>query len=175
MQDVIAPRRVGLYPLPPVLAWGSTPAEVGLALSRRLIEEQVPPGEARQDAMATLRVFARTAHPVEVVDRIRGRGPAMIDSPVFADFIEEGRAMGRQEGRLERLRDDILAVLEARFGQGAGGSGDPGRAVGRPGARVRPASPGGAGREPRGLRSGTGCDPTRARVAQYLTMALGAV
>ena len=40
----------------------------------------------------------------------------MIDSPVFADFIEEGRAIGRQEGRLEGLRDDILAVLEARFG-----------------------------------------------------------
>ena len=92
------------------MAWGSTPAEVGLALSRRLIEEQVPPGEARQDAMATLRVFARTAHPVEVVDRIRGRGPEMIGSPVFAGFIEEGRAMGRQEGRLEGLRDDILAV-----------------------------------------------------------------
>jgi hypothetical protein len=110
VQDVVAPRRVGLYPLPPVLAWGSTPAEVGLALSRRLIEEQVPPGEARQDAMATLRVFARTAHPVQVVDRIRGRGPEMIGSPVFAGFIEEGRAMGRQEGRLEGLRDDILAV-----------------------------------------------------------------
>jgi predicted transposase YdaD len=101
-----------LYPLLPVMDWGSTPGEVGLALSRRLIEEQVPPGEARQDAMATLRVFARTAHPVEVVDRILGRGPEMIDSPVFADFIEEGRALGRLEG----LRDDILAVLEARFG-----------------------------------------------------------
>jgi predicted transposase YdaD len=116
VQEVIAPRRVGLYPLLPVMDWGSTPGEVGLALSRRLIEEQVPPGEARQDAMATLRVFARTAHPVEVVDRILGRGPEMIDSPVFADFIEEGRALGRQEGRLEGLRDDILAVLEARFG-----------------------------------------------------------
>ena len=36
----------------------------------------------------------------------------MIDSPVFAEFVEEGRALGR----LEALRDSIVAVLEARFG-----------------------------------------------------------
>ena len=36
----------------------------------------------------------------------------MIDSPVFAEFVEEGRALGRLEAR----RSDIVAVLEARFG-----------------------------------------------------------
>ena len=40
----------------------------------------------------------------------------MIDSPVFAEFVEEGRALGLAQGRLEALRDSIVAALETRFG-----------------------------------------------------------
>ncbi len=40
----------------------------------------------------------------------------MIDSPVVAEFVEEGRALGLAQGRLEATRDDIVAALETRFG-----------------------------------------------------------
>ncbi len=112
VQAVIAPGLVGLYPLLPVMNWGSLSREAGLALSRQLIEAQIPPGEPRQDALASLRIFAGTVHRAEVVHRILGGGAQMIDSPVFAEFVEEGRALGRLEAR----RSDIVAVLEARFG-----------------------------------------------------------
>ena len=48
----------------------------------------------------------------------------MIESPVYQQILsegeqkgrEQGRQEGRQEGRKERLCDDVLEVLEARFG-----------------------------------------------------------
>ncbi|MCL0083986.1 hypothetical protein M1N82_00270 [Dehalococcoidia bacterium] len=47
----------------------------------------------------------------EVIEKILRRRDIMIESPVYEQILKEGR----EEGRKETLRDDILAVLEARF------------------------------------------------------------
>ena len=36
----------------------------------------------------------------------------MLESPAYREILEEGRQAGREEG----LRDDVLAALEVRFG-----------------------------------------------------------
>ncbi len=40
----------------------------------------------------------------------------MAESRFYREILEEGRAVGLQEGMEERLREDVLDVLEVRFG-----------------------------------------------------------
>jgi predicted transposase YdaD len=44
----------------------------------------------------------------------------MRESTFFQEILAEGRAEGRQQGRLERGRADILEALTLRFGPDAG-------------------------------------------------------
>ena len=39
----------------------------------------------------------------------------MLESPAYQDILDEGKAIGLQQGREERLREDVLDVLEVRF------------------------------------------------------------
>ena len=44
----------------------------------------------------------------------------MLESPVYREILEEGKALGLKEGlelgEESRLREDVLEVLEVRFG-----------------------------------------------------------
>ena len=48
----------------------------------------------------------------------------MVESPVYQEILKEGKVMGLQEGKVlglqegqeSRLREDVLEVLEVRFG-----------------------------------------------------------
>ena len=60
-----------------------------------------------------LRVLSGIRYPLELVQRILRRKEIMLESPVYREILEEGR----EEGREERLREDVLEVLEVRFGQ----------------------------------------------------------
>jgi predicted transposase YdaD len=123
-QAVVDRQLVGLYPLLPLMNWGPTAPEAALRQCDQQIWEQVEPGEAHVDAWIALRVFARTAFPAELVERVLPRRQQMIESPAFDDFFEEGRAEGEVRGRLQGnregqrqgQRDAIVVALEARFG-----------------------------------------------------------
>ena len=110
--EVVSRGLVGLYPLLPLMRWGaSEPAEV-LARSQDLILAQVEGREERADAYVALRVLRGIRYPLELVNRILRRRQLMLESPVY----EQIRAEGRDEGQQARLCEDVLAVLEVRFG-----------------------------------------------------------
>ena len=123
-------------PLLPLMRWReSEPAQV-LARSQDLILAQVEGREARADAYVALRVLSGISYPLELVNLILRRRELMLESPVYEQIMaegreagqqagreagrEEGRQAGREEGREEgqqaRLCEDVLAVLEVRFG-----------------------------------------------------------
>lgn len=87
----------------------------GLAVERLEIEGR----EARADAYVVLRVLGSICHPLELVQRVLQRREIMLESPVYREILEEGRAVGVKEGRElgqeDRLRVDILEVLAVRF------------------------------------------------------------
>jgi predicted transposase YdaD len=123
----------GLYPLLPLMRWeGETESAEILEHSQRLILDVIEPLEARADAYVGLRVLSAIKYPSELVKQVLQRRELMLESPVYREILEEGRRAGREEGlergleqgreegleqgREERLRDDVLAALEVRFG-----------------------------------------------------------
>ena len=40
----------------------------------------------------------------------------MLESPFYREILEEGKAIGLELGREEGLREDVLEVLQVRFG-----------------------------------------------------------
>ena len=40
----------------------------------------------------------------------------MLESPIYREILEEGMEAGIEKGQELRLREDILAVLQVRFG-----------------------------------------------------------
>jgi len=103
----------GLYPLLPLMRWKreTEPAAI-LEHSQRLILEGIAPREALADAYVGLRVLSGIRYPSELVTQILRRRELMLESPAYREIMEEGRQAGREEG----LRDDVLAALEVRFG-----------------------------------------------------------
>ena len=103
----------GLYPLLPLMRWEEevAPAAI-LEHSQRLILDGIAPREARADAYVGLRVLSGIRYPWQLVQQILRRRELMLESPAYREILEEGRQAGREEG----LRDDVLAALEVRFG-----------------------------------------------------------
>ena len=103
----------GLYPLLPLMRWEEKVESAAiLERSQRLILEGIAPREARADTYVGLRVLSGIRYPSELVTRILQRRELVLESPVYREILEEGRQAGREEG----LRDDVLAALEVRFG-----------------------------------------------------------
>ena len=118
--EVIRKGLAGLYPLLPLMRWeGKEDAEV-LEESERLVLEGTGEGELRADAYVALRVLSGLRYPLELIDRIFRRREIMLESPVYREILEEGKALGLKEGlelgEESRLREDVLEVLEVRFG-----------------------------------------------------------
>ena len=63
-------------------------------------------GELRADAYVALRVLSGLRYPSELIDRILRRREIMLESPVYREILEEGKALG----------ENVLEVLEVRFG-----------------------------------------------------------
>ena len=115
-EGVVSQGLVGLYPLLPLMRWRESEPAVVLARSQDLILEQIKGREARADAYVALRVLSGMTYPTELVNQILQRRELMLESPVYEQIMEEGRQAGREEGQLARLREDVLAALEVRFG-----------------------------------------------------------
>ena len=134
--EVIGKGLVGLYPLLPLMRWeGKEDAEV-LEESEQLVLERTGEGERRADAYVALRVLSGLRYPSELIDRILRRREIMRESPVYREILEEGKALGLKEGEARglekglelgrkeglelgeeaRLREDVLEVVEIRFG-----------------------------------------------------------
>ena len=79
-----------------------------LEQSQQLILEEIPDREQRADAYVALRVLSGITYPSALVSQILKRREIMLESPVYREILEEGR--------LEGLCADVLAVLEVRFG-----------------------------------------------------------
>jgi len=122
--EVVAQRWTGLYPLLPLMQWEGKEAEVVLRKSQELVLSQIAERERRADAYVALRVLSGIRYPVSLIDRILRRKEIMLESPVYQEILKEGRAMGLEEGQARglelgqeaRLREDVLEVLEVRFG-----------------------------------------------------------
>jgi len=118
--EVVAQQWVGLYPLLPLMQWEGKEAEAVLRESQELVLSQIAEKERRADAYVALRVLSGIRYPLSLIDRILRRKEIMLESPVYREILEEGKAMGLEEGKamgLEtRLREDVLEVLEVRFG-----------------------------------------------------------
>ena len=141
---VIAARRTGLYPLLPLMRWDAAAPDRILEQSQTLILEQVEERETRADAYVALQVLSGIVYPPELVKAIMKRKELMLESPVYAQIIEEGRAQGHkqgheqgheqghreghreghkqgheeghEEGRELTLRANVLTALSVRFG-----------------------------------------------------------
>ena len=109
---VIAAQRTGLYPLLPLMRWKEPAPDRILEQSQELILKQVTERETRADAYVALQVLSGIVYPPELVHHILTRRELMLESPVYAQFIEEGR----KEGREQSLRESVLTALSVRFG-----------------------------------------------------------
>ena len=124
---VVAQQWMGLYPLLPLMKWEGKEAETVLQESQELVLSQIAERERRADAYVALRVLSGIRYPVSLIDRILRRKKIMLESPVYQEILQEGRAMGWEAGLEEgktmglelgqeaRLREDVLEVLEVRF------------------------------------------------------------
>ena len=63
-----------------------------------------------------LRVLSELVYPGALVRRILQRREIMLESPFYREILEEGMEKGMEKGMEERLREDVLEVLEVRFG-----------------------------------------------------------
>ncbi|MCL0079797.1 hypothetical protein M1O18_02715 [Dehalococcoidia bacterium] len=109
-KKIVEEKLTGLYPLLPLMKW-EEPVERVLERTQGLILGEVEEPERRADAYVALKVLSGIKYPLEVIEKILRRRDIMIESPVYEQILKEGR----EEGRKETLRDDILAVLEGRF------------------------------------------------------------
>jgi len=118
--EVIQKGLVGLYPLLPLMRWEEPGDAEVLEESERLVLGGTGEGELRADAYVALRVLSGLRYPSELIDRILRRREIMLESPVYREILEEGKALGLKEGlelgEESRLREDVLEVLEVRFG-----------------------------------------------------------
>ena len=81
------------------------------------------PAEMSETVSSVLYVLSRMRYPLALVDHILRRKEIMLESPAYQDILDEGKAIGLQQGleqglqqgREERLREDVLGVLEVRF------------------------------------------------------------
>lgn len=79
-----------------------------------VIAERVEDVATRGDLLTTLGIFGKLANPNLDVFSLIGR-EQMKESKFYQEIMEEGR----EEGRLENSRSNIIAVLEDRFGSSA--------------------------------------------------------
>ena len=111
-EEVIRKGLAGLYPLLPLMRWEESGDAAVLEESERLVLEGTGEGERRADAYVALRVLSGLRYPSELIDRILRRREIMLESPVYREILEEGKALGEES----RLREDVLEVIEVRFG-----------------------------------------------------------
>lgn len=116
-REVIERGLKGVYPLLPLMRQAGRGVEEVLEESQRLILEGIEERQARADAYVALRVLSEIGHPGDLVERILHRREIMSESRFYREILEEGRVAGLQEGMEERLREDVLEVLEVRFGR----------------------------------------------------------
>ncbi len=122
--EIVAQKWAGLYPLLPLMPWEGKSDETVLRESQNLVLSQIGEKERRADAYVALRVLSGMRHPVSLVDQILRRKEIMVESSVYQEILKEGKVMGLQEGKVlglqegqeSRLREDVLEVLEVRFG-----------------------------------------------------------
>ena len=105
-EEVIRKGLAGLYPLLPLMRWEESGDAAVLEESERLVLEGTGEGERRADAYVALRVLSGLRYPSELIDRILRRREIMLESPVYREILEEGKALG----------ENVLEVLEVRFG-----------------------------------------------------------
>ena len=82
----------------------------------RLVLDEIEDREERADAYVALQVLSGMRYPVERIRHILRRRDLMLESPVYREILEEGKAMGLAEGQEEGLRESVLEALAVRFG-----------------------------------------------------------
>ena len=85
-----------------------------------MVLDEIEDREERADAYVALRVLSGMRYPVERIRHILRRRDLMLESPVYRDILEEGKAMGlelgQELGQEEGLRESVLEALAVRFG-----------------------------------------------------------
>ncbi len=110
-EELLAAGDIGLIPWVP-LAHIDGPPEAVLRQCRERIDRDAPPDE-QENLMATAQVFGRLRYNDEKLFQLFGGREAMIESPVIQEIVTDCKR--------ETKREDILNVLQARFGDAAGG------------------------------------------------------
>jgi hypothetical protein len=100
----------GLMALLPLCAHGLKEEDAILTAARG-ITANVADTSARADLLASLALFGNLAYPTMEVVNLIG-----VENMRESKFFEDVMALGREEGKLQSRRADILEVLEARFG-----------------------------------------------------------
>ena len=123
-EEILGQGLKGLYPLLPLMRWEERRIEEVLEDSQRLVLEEIEGRERRADAYVALQVLSGIAHPEKLIRGILRRREIMLESPFYREILEEGEARGLEKGKAiglelgeeNRLREDVLEVLEVRFG-----------------------------------------------------------
>jgi predicted transposase YdaD len=105
--SVIERGNVGLYPLLPLMQWHGAGKRAVLETSQELILNQIVDRESRADAYVALRVLSGIGHAPDVVGQVLNRREIMLESPVYREIMEEGRALGIEQGLEEGIQRGV--------------------------------------------------------------------
>ena len=112
--ELLATGEPGLMPWVPLTRLDG-PAPVILGECRRIIDEKAKPNE-HGNLLAVTQVLMDLVHYDTPLYAIFGGKEAMIESPLLNQLINEKVAEKLAEGVAEGRQQDVLEVLEARFG-----------------------------------------------------------
>jgi len=120
-EELLAMGDVGLIPWVPLAQFAGPPDQI-VSRCRARIDHAVPPlGPVEKENLLAVTQFLlplRYNEDVTLLRRLRallGGRQAMIESPLYQEVVEESR----REGATEARRQDIMDVLEGRFGPAA--------------------------------------------------------
>jgi len=106
-----APGLMALYPL---CQHGQSP-QAAVQHAAQSIQSRVPDPVQRANLLVTLAIFGKIKLPQAQVLDLIGR-QQMIESSLYQEILDEGRAEGRAEGQINLTREYIREVLASRFG-----------------------------------------------------------
>ena len=109
-EELLATNDPGLMPWVSLTKFDGPPEPV-LKRCRRIIDERAR-AEERANLLAVSQVLAKLRFDDDLLLKVFGGKQAMIESPLIKELTDEAEAKGRAEGRQE----DILDILEGRFG-----------------------------------------------------------
>ncbi len=114
VEELLSSGDPGLMPWAPLTRFAGSPERI--LRQCRVVIDGVPDAAERANLLAVTQVLTRLRYNDPGLLRILGGHSIMIESPLLRELKDEWTAEARDKARLEAKAEDILRVLEYRFG-----------------------------------------------------------